>query len=295
MTMAYRLWLFSWLLATQTWAQSPTTWGLKWKAPPECIQAAELAERVERKEGRPLFSGQAPRHIEGYVSQATPGWRVRLTLLDDAGRVLGTRDVASEAKDCRLIDERLVLMLTLLIAPFQDAPLADALPAPPMPSPPPPPKLFPAPRVARLEVRGPRRLLNGRYIVQEHFYQKLGRTDLVDAMRARQRVRAGLFITGGVSTAASVGLFIAAIAGAGCTKFQGTPLFPGACLEYPPGWFAAAISAGAVALGSFLWAGLFNSRPTTQEEDTEFAAQFNQAQSLASQVPKEGVVQQEGQ
>lgn len=268
-----------------------TTWGLKWNAPPVCIQAAELAERVERRAGRSLFSAQAPRHIEGHLTQTSAGWRVRLTLLDDRGRVLGTRELMAPGAECRAVDERVVLMLSLLIEPFSPRPPESTPPVPSPPSAPPadeptraPLLARPAPPVVqfsqRLEVLGDRRYFGGRRISYDHFYQLLGRNDLLEATRARGGARAALFVTGGLSTGAAVTLLIAALAGAGCTSYSGFPGLPGSCVRQEPDWYIASGITGAVALLTFLSGALLSPHPTSNEEDARLAAAYNAGRPL---------------
>lgn len=105
-------------LPTILTAQAPV-WGLSWKAPGECIQPSELVQAVEEKLGRPVFGANPEFRIDGFVKATSnpQRWKAKLTLLDVQGAVLGSRDVASAEKNCRALDDSLVLVMALMIDP----------------------------------------------------------------------------------------------------------------------------------------------------------------------------------
>jgi hypothetical protein len=121
-----------------------------------CAAPRAVAEAVEKRLGRAVFVAptRADVAVEGRVERAGPsgGWRATITLSDERGAVLGTRELTSDAADCAALDAPITLALALMIDP--DAALgpppapAPAPPAPP-PLPPPPPlpaAIAPAPR-----------------------------------------------------------------------------------------------------------------------------------------------------
>src|SRR5688500_18509690 len=98
---------------------APPLTGLTWKAPEGCIQAGELAARVEDRVGRTTFATHAARHVQGQLRghDERPRWHVKLTLVDDHGTVLGSRELASNAAQCRALDDSLVFVLAVMIDP----------------------------------------------------------------------------------------------------------------------------------------------------------------------------------
>jgi hypothetical protein len=259
---------------------SAETWGLKWNAPAGCLQAADLAERVERHAGRPLFAAQARRHIEGYLAaEAQDTFRVRVTLLDHEGRVLGTRELVATAATCRELDERIVLVLALLIAPFTET----APPAEPSPAPRPltPPKGYASRSGALasagplLEVREGECFAGGVRISQDRFYRLLGRADLARAMSQRSGGRTALFVVGGLSAGVGAVLLGLGVSDLGCVRFTGTPGAPGTCLERTPSWLVAAGIAVVAAVTAFVGGGALEIRPTTHQEDERLASEHN--------------------
>jgi hypothetical protein len=111
-----------------------------------CAGPRAVAEAVEKRLGRPVFAapGHADVDVEGQIERAGPsgGWRATITLSDEHGAVLGTRELTSDAADCRALDAPIALALALMIDP--DAAL-DLPPAPPPPVPPPPSPPAPSP------------------------------------------------------------------------------------------------------------------------------------------------------
>lgn len=93
-------------------------WGLKWNAPTGCIDAATLARAVESRLGRGVFTLSPSHRIDGLAEpSATGGFRVRLTVVDTAGNVGGSRELSTIKADCRALDEELVLVVAVMIEP----------------------------------------------------------------------------------------------------------------------------------------------------------------------------------
>jgi hypothetical protein len=140
-------------------AGSPRTSSLGWVRLPGaegCIGSRALALEVEHRLRREVFvsPGRAAVAVEGRVeptavpahdggSGPTPpaGFRAVITLSNDAGVVLGTRELRSAAPSCRAMDDDLALIIAVMIDPEA----ALALPAAPVPLPPalPPPRSVP--------------------------------------------------------------------------------------------------------------------------------------------------------
>lgn len=98
-----------------------------------CIDGRSLSLAVERRLGRVAVAppSSAVRSIEGHIAPGIDGagFRASFSLTGDTGVVLGTREIANAAADCRAMDDDLALVIALMIDP--DSALA---PAPP-PSP----------------------------------------------------------------------------------------------------------------------------------------------------------------
>ena len=95
-----------------------------------CISGEELARDVESHVGRPLFvtSGSADVRASGRVSRTedgrSGGWRATIEVSRRDGGAGSNRVVAVEGKDCRALDEALVLVLAVAVEPLlpRDAP-----------------------------------------------------------------------------------------------------------------------------------------------------------------------------
>jgi len=146
------------VLLTSTAASAQTTrWGLTWRAPDGCIQAADLARGVEDRLGHAVFGPDPQVRIDGEVTaepgsgrrpgEPAPRWRARLTLVDYRGSVLGSREVTGTEESCRSIDQPLTLVVAVMIDPMVlgHAPPPPQTTAPPLPPEPPPVMLEPAP------------------------------------------------------------------------------------------------------------------------------------------------------
>jgi hypothetical protein len=147
-------------------APSPPT-SLRWtrrEGASGCIGAEDLAHAVAAQLGRdvsltPVTGGSA---VDGWIIPRAPhGFHAVLTLADDRGTTLGTRELWSDQTDCRALDSELAFVLALLIE--SDATLATRSsreaetkgppprrppqpPGPRDPAPPPPPPLRAPPR-----------------------------------------------------------------------------------------------------------------------------------------------------
>lgn len=105
------------LVATSSLA-ADARWGLKWKAPDACIGAADLAQVVERRLGQAIFGADPQYRVEGTMVEGTsPRWKARITLVSSAGEVLGTRELTGDDADCRALDGRIALAMSLTIEP----------------------------------------------------------------------------------------------------------------------------------------------------------------------------------
>ncbi len=132
---------------------APRTSSLAWVRLPgaeACIGAHALAQAVERRLGRPVFvsAAQAGLSIEGRIERtAQPeGFRAVITLSDEQGAPLGTREIRREAARCDALDDEIALVVALLIDPEAAlAPPPAAPPAPPPPAPPPVQAIVPVP------------------------------------------------------------------------------------------------------------------------------------------------------
>lgn len=132
-----------------------TRWGLRWRAPDECISAADLAARVEQRLGRSVFGANPDFRVDGVMElQATkPKWKARVTVVSAAGDVLGSREVTGN-EGCRALDDRLAFVVAVSIEP--GLALGEAPPAPKEPNPEPPPAPQPmAPTVVSPPVPAP--------------------------------------------------------------------------------------------------------------------------------------------
>jgi hypothetical protein len=128
-----------------------------------CVAAPSLAHAVETRLGRKVFVSPADADItvEGSIGRAQPvGFRAVLKVSARDGTILGTREVETRAAKCDAIDEKLALVVSVLIDPDGTGPAPEAeAPAPPpapvvverervvvvhedSPAPPPPPWRF---------------------------------------------------------------------------------------------------------------------------------------------------------
>jgi len=96
-----------WVVLLAAEARADTRWGLKWKAPDECIGASELAELVEARLGIAVFGGYAADFtVEGSlhaVQGAPQHWQTRLAVVSAEGEIRWVKTVLGEG-DCRSLD-----------------------------------------------------------------------------------------------------------------------------------------------------------------------------------------------
>ncbi len=275
------------LTALAARAEPPLT-GLTWSAPEGCIQTGELAQRVEQRLGFTTFATLAPRHVHGQLqaSEAKPRWRVKLTLVDSGGTVLGSRELSSHQPQCRALDESLVFVLAVMIDPqsAMRAPVPQAQEpaevAPPVSDPPAPPVTPRAPVTLlppsqRLRLEGGRYLLNGGELTSPAFYGLVGREDLREAAASRGRLKVAGFTVGGMAAGAGGVLFLAQALGVGCVRYAGTPEQPGGCVEGGPELRTAGLISLAAGAALIVGAAILSERPTTPQEDSALVDAFN--------------------
>lgn len=261
-----------WVAAVAPALDAPVVvWGLTWSSPPECIRPAELAERIERsRSDRTLFGAHSAMRLEGRIAREGSGWNARLTLVDQRGTVLGNRQIQSPGPDCRDIDERLVLIASVLINTLVNP----VVTAPPLDPPTPP-------HPALLTVLGENHFSGDEVIGLAGFYRRLGRPDLVDELHSRQVKRILGFSLGGVGLGAG-GLLAGAYAlGVGCVRRAGTGLVPGECLERSAALLVTSVVLLAAGAVSLLIAANIDATPTTLTQDAELAKVANERRGEA--------------
>jgi hypothetical protein len=246
-------------------------WSLTWRAPAQCIQPGELAQRVETQLKRTLFGLRGDRHIEGTASRQDDGlWIAKVTVNDSDGRVIGSREILSRDLDCRSLDSPLGLALAILIEPALGQPSA----------PPPPPEAVkpilraPAPREL-LRRDGPERFfLGAREIERPELYTLVGRPDLRQELLNASLARVVKRIAGGFALATGGLLFLGYATGAACVRYGGTPSSPGACLEGSPVLLTSAIAFSALGVVLFGWSAV-SVVPTTPDQDARLIDGYN--------------------
>jgi hypothetical protein len=84
-----------------------------------CIGSLELARAVENRMGRSLFASPARAElaVEGRAQRRANGYQATLSVARADGTLIGTRELAVDGPDCRLMDEGLIVMLALMIDP----------------------------------------------------------------------------------------------------------------------------------------------------------------------------------
>jgi hypothetical protein len=104
----------------------------------DCSGGDALSRAVEAKLRRAVFP--APRNasvlIEGHVERVAGGYRAALQMRSNDGKLLGSRELSSQASDCDELSETIAVVLAVMIDP-DTASLAKASP-PPEPSEPQP-------------------------------------------------------------------------------------------------------------------------------------------------------------
>jgi hypothetical protein len=107
-------------------AISPSAWAapadpsvprLEWRAPPECIGPNELDRLVTEELGRPAFApGAEELVVRGRVVRAASGiYDAEVELDRISGDALGVRRISSDNRDCRSLDDALVVMLGIML------------------------------------------------------------------------------------------------------------------------------------------------------------------------------------
>jgi hypothetical protein len=98
----------------------------------DCSGGDALSRAVEAKLRREVFP--APRNasvlIEGHVERVAGGYRAALQMRSSDGRLLGSRELSSQAGDCDELSETIAVVLAVMIDP-DTASLAKAPPPPP--------------------------------------------------------------------------------------------------------------------------------------------------------------------
>jgi len=85
-----------------------------------CIAAPALAQSVETRLGRKVFvsASDADITVEGTIGRGPKqGFRAQLRITSKDGTILGSRDVETRAASCDAIDEKLSLVVSVLIDP----------------------------------------------------------------------------------------------------------------------------------------------------------------------------------
>lgn len=116
------------------WMSTPLTIGhdvaLRWvqrDGADTCIGDRELAAAVTARLGDGPAHGKTKLVIDGEIAPSDSGWTAAIHTTDEHGVALGQRDLHEPAADCRTLDDKLVLVIALIIDPE----LLDEAPAPP--------------------------------------------------------------------------------------------------------------------------------------------------------------------
>ena len=110
-------------LGPRAHAAEPTAAGLNWlrlEGADACIPAAQLAQGVEARVGRPIFASASAAgvFVDGWVRFVAPsGWQVQLGVSDAEGRVLGKRLLELSGDDCHVIDDAVTLVIAVTLYP----------------------------------------------------------------------------------------------------------------------------------------------------------------------------------
>lgn len=109
-------------LAQESDERELRTSSLSWVRLPgaeSCISTRALAEAVEARLRRPVIisAAQADLSIEGRISPLESGFRAVVVVSSPDGAVLGERTIDQEVDDCRVLDERLALVIAVMIDP----------------------------------------------------------------------------------------------------------------------------------------------------------------------------------
>ncbi|MGE0547961.1 MAG: hypothetical protein AB7O24_00730 [Kofleriaceae bacterium] len=100
---------------------SPAGTELRWSRGPgteRCIDEPGLRARLDQLlGGAPLEPAAAARIIAGRVDIHSPGFRAIITVTDDLGDIIGRRELVELGPDCSKLDDKLSLVIALLIDP----------------------------------------------------------------------------------------------------------------------------------------------------------------------------------
>jgi hypothetical protein len=111
------------LVLASSRALADTATSLEWRAPPECASAGELAAAVSQQLGHAAFSPRDDVELIVTVSiraLATGRYRASITLTTPQRERLGERDIESDNRQCRSLDEALAVTLAILLSTTQE-------------------------------------------------------------------------------------------------------------------------------------------------------------------------------
>ncbi|HVJ14747.1 MAG TPA: hypothetical protein VM686_04875 [Polyangiaceae bacterium] len=97
---------------------------LDWQAPPECARMSEVAAAVSQQLGRPAFGARSD-DVELVVRvsiavQPSGRYLARITLATPEHELLGERDIESDNRQCRSLDEALAVTLAIMLSATQE-------------------------------------------------------------------------------------------------------------------------------------------------------------------------------
>jgi hypothetical protein len=147
-------------------ASAPRTSSLSWvrlAGADSCVATQELARDVETLLGRTVFvsASAADVSVEGRIEPKHGGFHAVISIRDEKGALLGTREIDGHAP-CSSMREELALIIAVLIDPDAMNHPPAPQPAPtPAPAPPPAPTPTPAPEPPRAPPPKPRWHLDG--------------------------------------------------------------------------------------------------------------------------------------
>jgi hypothetical protein len=81
-----------------------------------CAAEAAIEQQIALRLGRAPFSGNASRSVEGIVAREGERWIVRIVVREGKSS-LGSRQIASDAPDCKAIEAASILAIALIIDP----------------------------------------------------------------------------------------------------------------------------------------------------------------------------------
>ena len=90
---------------------------LRWTSAAGCIGDRELADAVLARLGEAAHPVRQRVVIDGELVPSATGWTASIRTTDEHGAVLGQRELHEPAASCREIDDKLVLVIALIIDP----------------------------------------------------------------------------------------------------------------------------------------------------------------------------------